>query len=294
LIFDAHCDVLYQLHKDQSKNFQSDRFLHVTHEQLKAAGSKVQCMAIFLPPETKANEKIVNPNNDVKVISSKNDIDHLKPGEVGVVLTLEGCEAIEEDLTKLRTLYRLGVRSVGLTWNPANAVADGAMEERGGGLTAFGREVVKQLNSLRLWTDVSHLSERGFWDVIELADYPIASHSNCYELCQHPRNLKDKQIDGLIKKDGMIGLTFVPFFVKEKGQVDLQDLLLHVEHICERGGERNLGFGSDFDGIDETIRGLSSFKEYSNWIDLLQRHYSEEQVENFLFNNFINRFPSIG
>lgn len=102
------------------------------------------------------------------------------------MLTLEGCEAIGESLTQLRTLLRLGVRSVGLTWNDANMVADGALEQRGGGLTRFGKEVVQLLNEQQCWTDVSHLSERAFWDVMELAHYPIASHSNAYTLCPHP------------------------------------------------------------------------------------------------------------
>src|SRR5690606_3795964 len=96
-------------------------------------------------------------------------------------------------------LYRLGVLSLGLTWNKANLLADGASEPRGGGLTEFGREVVALNNKYGVLTDVSHLSERGFWDVIELAEAPFASHSNARALCDHPRNLTDEQIRALIQ-----------------------------------------------------------------------------------------------
>ena len=93
----------------------------------------------------------------------------LKQDEIGAILTLEGCEALGKDEMKLRLFYRLGVRSFGLTWNYANLLADGALETRGAGLTTFGKHIVQELNTLHVWTDVSHLNERSFWDVIEIA-----------------------------------------------------------------------------------------------------------------------------
>jgi membrane dipeptidase len=236
-------------------------------------------------------EKILKPNPRIKLVRSKKDIDSLKENEIGAVLTLEGCEAIEENLVKLRVLYRLGLRSVGLTWNYANAVADGAKEQRGGGLTHFGQAVIKELNDLKMWTDVSHLSEKAFWDTMELAEFPIASHSNCYHLCRHPRNLKDDQIKALIQKNGVIGITFVPEFVEENGNARISDVIRHIDHICSLGGELHLGFGSDFDGTDKTIPHLSRYKDYKQLIEALLKYYSTEQVKNFLFYNFVRRFP---
>lgn len=208
------------------------------------------------------------------------------------MLTLEGCEAIGESLTQLRTLLRLGVRSVGLTWNDANMVADGAFEQRGGGLTKFGKEVVRLLNEQQCWTDVSHLSERAFWDVIELAQYPIASHSNAYTLCPHPRNLRDDQIQALIKKNGVIGVTFVPQFLRHDTQTTtVTDVLRHVDYICSLGGENHIGFGSDFDGIFETVDQLANVSHYTHFINELLKHFKEEQVRKFLFCNFYERIP---
>ncbi|MBJ8053197.1 dipeptidase [Bacillus cereus] len=301
-IFDAHCDVLFQLWSAKGKkDFQNDSQLHITFEQLKKRKGSIQCFAIYVP-ETVAYEKRFEValqmidifHNEIlslpgmKFIQTKNDINMLKQDEIGALLTLEGCEAIGKEAMKLRLFYRLGVRSFGLTWNYANLLADGALEERGAGLTAFGRQVVQELNTLHLWTDVSHLNERSFWDVIEIAKKPIASHSNCYQLCGHPRNLTDEQIRALIKKNSIIGITFVPQFLTNERQANIADILRHVEYICSLGGEKNIGFGSDFDGILETVVGVEAYRDYENIINQLCKKYSESTVERFLYKNFVD------
>lgn len=307
MIFDAHCDVLLKLFLEPKKQaFQTKGGLHITYPQLKHSGSKVQLFAIYLPSYLKPGERfqaalemvnlfhnqILDSNPYMKLVTSRKEIEDLAEDEIGAMLTLEGAEAIEDDLTKLEILYRLGVRSVGLTWNWANAVADGALEPRGGGLTKFGGEVVSFLNDKKIWTDVSHLCEKAFWDTIDIADYPIASHSNAYSICPHPRNLRNEQINALIEKDSVLGITFVPPFLNKKGSADLSDIIRHIEHVCSLGGEDHVGFGSDFDGISETVLGLSRYEHYDNLIQILQRYYSETQVKKFLFENFYTRLPN--
>ncbi|MGE6346665.1 dipeptidase [Bacillus mycoides] len=302
-IFDAHCDVLFQLWSAKGKkDFQNDSQLHITFEQLMKRKGSIQCFAIYVP-ETVAYENRFEValqmidifHNEIlslpgmKFIQTKNDINMLKQDEIGALLTLEGCEAIGTEAMKLRLFYRLGVRSFGLTWNYANLLADGALEARGAGLTTFGRQVVQELNTLHLWTDVSHLNERSFWDVIEIAKNPIASHSNCYRLCGHPRNLTDEQIRALIKKNSIMGITFVPQFLTNERQANIADILRHVEYICSLGGEKNIGFGSDFDGILETVVGVEAYRDYENIINQLCKKYSESTVERFLYENFIDR-----
>lgn len=304
-IFDAHCDVLWQLWMGKGKkSFQNDLSLHITYDQLKQNGGSVQCFAIYVPEEVPYGQRfavalemtnifheqiLALPN--IKWIRTKEDIQRLGKDEIGALLTLEGCDAIGNELEKLKTLYYLGVRSVGLTWNYANLVADGALESRDGGLTLFGKKVVHELNRFKVWTDVSHLSEKGFWDVIELANHPIASHSNSYELCQHPRNLTNEQIKALIQKDGMIGITFVPMFLAANKSVCMDDILRHVEHVCMLGGEKNVGFGSDFDGITETVVHVERYEHYEYVINELLKRYKEEQVNNFTYRNFIHHIP---
>ncbi|MBY6267016.1 dipeptidase [Parageobacillus thermoglucosidasius] len=306
MIFDAHCDALMKLWMDQSLSFQNGQHLHVTFPALAEAKVKVQCFAIYIPENVPEEarftvalemidiffERIINRFPLIKFIRSKRDIDALEENEIGAMLTLEGCDAIGTSLVKLKTLLRLGVSSVGLTWNWANAVADGAWEQRGAGLTEFGRQVVRHLNEAKRWVDVSHLSEKAFWDVLEIAQFPIASHSNTYRFCPHPRNLRDEQIHALIEKNGMIGITFVPYFLtKESEKAMISDVLRHLEHVCSLGGARNVGFGSDFDGMEETAKGLENARCYANLVNELQKHYSEKEVERFLFRNFYDHLP---
>jgi membrane dipeptidase len=303
-IFDAHCDVLLKLWSDKI-DFDSEKELHISYSKLKDTGAKVQCFAIYIPESVKGAakfqaaldmidifyQKIINQYEDIKLVLTKQDIENLKENEIGAILTLEGCDAIENDIVKLNTLYRLGVRSVGLTWNYANAVADGVLEDRASGLSNFGKEVVKSLHEKKIWTDVSHLAEKGFWDVMELSDYVIASHSNAKVLCNHPRNLTDEQIKALIKKNSVIGVTFVPFFLSKSPKVTIKDVLGHIEYICALGGEKHIGFGSDFDGILLNVKGLENYRGYVKLIDTLLNHYSEETVQDFCFNNFKNNVP---
>ncbi|MGE6538128.1 dipeptidase [Bacillus luti] len=300
-IFDAHCDVLFQLWSAKGKkDFRNDPQLHITFEQLKKRKGSIQCFAIYVPETVAYEERFevalqmidifhseILSLAGMKFIQTKEDINMLKQDEIGALLTLEGCEAIGKDAMKLRLFYRLGVRSFGLTWNYANLLADGALETRGAGLTTFGKHIVQELNMLHLWTDVSHLNERSFWDVIEIAKNPIASHSNCYKFCQHPRNLNDEQIRALIKKNSVIGVTFVPQFLTSERQANITDIVRHIEYICSLGGEKNIGFGSDFDGILETVIDLTVYRDYENVVNELYKHYDVSTVERFLYDNFV-------
>lgn len=305
-IFDAHSDVLYKMWMDPTINFANSSKLHINYDQLKASGSKVQSFAIYIPEEVKPESrfevalemveifynKVVAPSPLLKVVRTKEDILGLKEEEIGAFLTLEGCDAIDQSIVKLQTLLRLGVSSVGLTWNYANFVADGVGEPRGAGLSSFGIEVVKEHNKASIWTDVSHLSLKGFWDVMEVADYPIASHSNAMAICNHRRNLLDEQIQALIKKNGMIGITFVPQFLSNRETATIDDVIKHLDYICSLGGENHVGFGSDFDGITDTTIGLENFSGYEGLVNKLLRYYSEIQVKKFLYQNFVANLPA--
>lgn len=304
-IYDAHCDALYKMFLNPSLHFYDSEQLQVNLSGLEKGKVTVQCFAIYVPesvhPDMKFHaalymvelffEKVLKPNPTLKLITKASQLDELVEGEIGAILALEGCDAIGTDILKLKTLIRLGVSSVGLTWNYANGVADGVLEERGAGLSRFGKRVVEVLNESRTWIDVSHLSERGFWDVMEWGDYPYASHSNAYSLCPHPRNLRDEQIKALIDRDSVMGITFVPNFLSGKPSATITDVLRHLEHVCALGGENHVGFGSDFDGSDQLVTELSSIREYENLKNELEKYYSAIQVEKFLYQNMSKRFP---
>ncbi|MBI2171311.1 MAG: membrane dipeptidase [Chloroflexi bacterium] len=136
-------------------------------------------------------------------------------GKRAAVLCIEGGHAIEDSLAVLRTYHELGVRYMTLTWNNSNNWADGCLDPpRHHGLTDFGRAVVREMNRLGMLVDVSHVSEETFWDAVKASVKPvIASHSCAWELCQHPRNLKDEQLKAVAQMGGVVCVTFAPGFV---------------------------------------------------------------------------------
>lgn len=318
-IIDTHCDALLKLQSQkrdnmtkiddkQPLNFTDDTTIDTNLTRLQTGSVKTQCFAIFIEPDIPAAEKwqhaleqidvfyeeILGKHAHVKHIKNWQDLHHLKEDEIGAALTLEGADAFGNDLTKLRTLYRLGVLSIGLTWNNANLCADGAGEPRGGGLTLLGKEVVALNNEHRVFTDVSHLTVAGFWDVMALADYPFASHSNARAICDHPRNLYDNQIEAMFKNNGFIDVVFAPPFISaDKQTVTIDDLLTHIDHLCSLGGEKHVGFGSDFDGIDEYVQHLEDASQYQHLIEALLKHYNEDQVRGFAYQNFMNHLPTL-
>jgi membrane dipeptidase len=179
---------------------------------------------------------------------------------MAAVLHLEGADAIDTDLDALHVLYRAGLRSLGLVWGRPNAFAEGVAvhfrrsPDTGPGLTGAGRELVRACNDLRVMIDVSHLNERGFWDVADLTDAPlVASHSNAYALCASTRNLTDPQLDAIAASDGMVGLNFAVNFLREDAARDagtpLEVMVRHIDYLVERVGIDRVGFGSDFDGV---------------------------------------------
>jgi membrane dipeptidase len=305
-IIDTHCDALLKLwQKPGQIQFYDSPELDTNVQRLQKGQVAVQFFAIFIYPDVKSDQKfqvaleqidyfhseVLAKNPMMKHVTSWDELDRLGENEIGAILTLEGADAFGNDLAKLRTFYRLGVKSIGLTWNNANLCADGAGEPRGAGLTLLGKEVVKLNNEQQVFTDVSHLSEKSFWDVMELADYPMASHSNARSLCDHPRNLYDEQAQAMFNNGGFIGIVYAPHFVKQGGEATISDVIKHIDHFCSLGGVNHLCLGSDFDGITSKVKGLEDASMYQDLINELLKHYKEDEVKGFAYQNFLNHRP---
>lgn len=305
-VIDLHCDALYKLWESNGTlSYANSPEIDANKERLMEGEIFVQAFAVFVDPfleqdrqfETALKqvdyfyEEILGKNPEIKHIKNWSDLSTLQEGEIGAILTLEGVGPIGNSMAKLRTLHRLGVRLIGLTWNDANLAADGVGEERGAGLTSFGKEIVQFNNDNLIFTDVSHLSERAFWDCLEVADYPIASHSNTKHFCDHPRNLSDEQIEAMFKKGGMIHVVYYPDFVKKDGQAQISDLIRHIDHLCMLGGVNLVGLGSDFDGFSPKIPGLQNASDTQNLINELLKHFREDEVKGFAYQNFLSNLP---
>jgi len=218
-------------------------------------------------------------------------------GKIAAILAIEGGEALEGKLSNLRIFYQLGVRLITLTWNQRNDIADGSdylNSKRG--LTSFGKNVVLEMNRLGMMIDVSHLSESGFWDVLKHSRHPvIASHSNCYQLCPHQRNLKDSQIRAIAEKGGLVGITYVPDFLRtENRKAVIDDVIQHIDHIVSLVGTDFIGLGSDFDGCLELPEGLEGAdKVFQIKEQLMQKGYKREDIQKIMGKNFMNFFRRV-
>ena len=196
-------------------------------------------------------------------------------GKLAAILVIENSDGVERSLNILKSLHHLGVRSIGLTHDPTSwAAAGNAETDSGGGLTRFGVQLVKEMNRLGMLVDVSHISEHGFWNVLEIAERPvIASHSNCKALCGHPRNLTDEQIKRIAQNGGVIGATFVTWFIDDDAP-SFSRYIDHIDHIVNLVGDDHVGIGSDFDGGGEQLRDATEFPKITE--ALLERGYSPE------------------
>lgn len=283
---------------------------HVDLARLAAGGVSCQVFTLFVPPTVppawntlRALEILDAVAQEVGALEDKllwvhrgADLDRARQeGRIAILVTLEGCEVLGGSLATLRAFYRLGVRAAGLTWNVRNELADGVGEPRGAGLTGFGREVVAEMNNLGMVVDVSHLSEAGFWEVLEISRQPvIASHSNARRLCDHRRNLTDDQIRALARKGGVIGINFCPEFLTDRGPATLQDVVRHIEYMIELAGPDHVGLGSDFDGIPSTPSGLEDVSQLPRLTEaLLAAGLGEETVQKVLGHNFLRVFREV-
>lgn len=308
LVFDAHADTIaIDVVEGRRHLTDTGRGGHVDLARLSAGGVTVQVFTLFVPPA------VPTPYNALRALAildalyeevrmapdafvwvrRASDIDEaFRLRKVGIVVTLEGCEVLAGQLSMLRTFYRLGVRAAGLTWNVRNELADGVGEARGAGLTAFGREVVAEMNRLGMVVDVSHLSEAGFWEVLELSAHPvIASHSNARALCDHVRNLTDDQIRALARKGGVMGINFFPGFLRQEGAARLDDVLRHIDYVVELAGPDHVGLGSDYDGISKVPEGLEDPSRLPALTEALARRgYDDETIRKILGENFARVF----
>ena len=218
-------------------------------------------------------------------------------GKIGALLSVEGGNVLEGDLHVLHILYRLGVRMFGLCWSLSNEIATGCRDtgpdDRG--LLPFGREVVQECDRLHVMIDLSHASDRTFWDVQALAKGPLcASHSCARALCpDQNRNLTDEMLEALSKGGGYIGVNFSHDFLVGGGyppehRASVEDVVRHIEYMAARAGVRAIGIGSDYDGIRRTPMGLEDCGCLGAIAEaLLRRNWTEEAVRGVMGENFL-------
>lgn len=303
-VFDGHCDTILRAYQD-GRGFRKN-VGHLDLERMAAHGYWAQFFALFwdqgeTPPEPEKSLwdvfqaeyqvffKELERNSDILALCRTAGEAELawKSGKQAAFLSVEGAELLDCDLQKLERAYELGVRAVNLTWNYENALSGSNDQSPEKGLTAQGRAFVEKMQGLGMLVDVSHLSDPGFWDVIDMAKKPIfASHSNSRAVCSHPRNLTDGQFTAIIGNRGVAGLNMCDLFLGP--DPDLDTAVAHIEHWLGLGGEKNISLGGDWDGITRPPRGVSGIQNLDKLIErLLGQNYSEDLVKDLLCNNLM-------
>jgi len=225
-------------------------------------------------------------------------VDDFREGEVTAIVHMEGAEAIADDLSNLADWYDRGLRSIGIVWSRPNVFAEGvpfrfpALQDTGPGLTDAGRSLVRACNELGILVDVSHLNERGFWDVVETSSRPVVvTHSNAHALCASTRNLTDAQLFAIRDSGGVVGVNFAVTFLREDGMNDfektgLDEIVRHVEYLAERMGIDHVAFGSDFDGavVPAALGGVSGLPRL---VDALRDRFEPDEVERITHGNWL-------
>ena len=292
-LFDCHCDTAVRVWL--TGRSLRENSLHLDLMRLKKFSPAAQVFAVCTEtledPQGKAaavirhfKERIEMNADIVKLCLNSHDIvSTMAGGKIAALLSVEGAEQIDD----IEMAYALGVRVVHITWNFDNGLC-GSVMGSGAGLSEKGRCFVKKAQELGVLLDTSHISQQGFWEVLEISRKPvIAGHSNTRALCPVPRNLSDEQFIALENQGVGAGINLYPEFLGRGRDIDA--VFAHVEHFMALGGEKAVFLGCDLDGIDEMPKGIHGVEDLGKIYEVLLRHnYPESLVRDVFINNIMN------
>lgn len=283
-VADMHCDTISEIYGAQRNGVKANllkNHLHIDLEKLTKGDYLLQNFAMYVNMKKHDNpleyclelidlyyqELALNEDKIGIALSYEDIMKNQKAGKISALLTIEEGGVLKGSLTNLRNFYRLGVRMLTLTWNYKNGIGfpnfkfiEGEIPnpytpDTINGLTDFGIELIGEMEQLGMIIDVSHLSDAGFYHVLEHTTKPfVASHSNARSVCNHVRNLTDDMIRKLANRGGVIGINYCPAFLQEVlGDVvaegTIAAIVENIKYIISIGGYECIGLGSDFDGI---------------------------------------------
>ena len=300
-LFDGHCDTILKCYLEGGGLRRQTG--HLDLERRRGKGRWAQFFATFGSPEDMPDRSLwevfleeyalfrseIDANADLVTFcrTGAEAEAAFAAGKTAAFLSAEGAELLDCDLEKLRMAHRMGVRIVNITWNHPNALSGTNAEEPDRGLSEQGRAFVKTMGELGMLVDVSHLSDPGFWDVMEITHRPVvATHSNSRALFPHPRNLTDEQFTAIINTNGVAGLNMYAGFLGD--DPDFDTVVSHLEHFLALGGENNVSMGGDWDGITSMPQGMNGIQDMEKLYEhLLRRNYSETLLEKVFYSNLM-------
>jgi membrane dipeptidase len=314
VMIDLHNDILYKMLTDPYYRFADfHTYNHTDIPRLKTGGVDIQFFVAWVSPSTypenpyeKAvemftifkDEAAANPDDLQLALSPEEALSIVDHGKIAGVLCVEGGHTIENSIEKLYNLYDLGMRYLTITWNNSTewAVASSDPLSATVGLSDFGRQVIRALDSLGVVIDISHTGIKTIEDILEVTINPIiASHSGVRALRNHHRNLYDEQIIAIANSGGVIGVVFYPSFLSSISQsVTINTVVQHIDYIVGLVGIDHVAIGSDFDGIESTPSGLEDVSKFPALTQrLLQVGYTHEDVYKILGGNILRVFNQV-
>ncbi len=254
--FDLHCDTVFEIYKKKSDFFDTSLAVNFNKPPFL---KWCQTFAFFIKDDTK--EPFSLYKNMLSYFSAKAD---LLPKSLKYLLAVEGGAVLEEEIDRLYILKKDKIKFLSLAWNGETALAGGADSDKG--LTSLGKKAIELMNRLKIACDLSHLNEKSFMKAVEHSSYPLATHSNCYSICRHKRNLKPEQIKAVAEKKGIIGLCFYPEFL---GCNVFEGIYKNIFYLLDRGYEDIIAIGSDFDGgkLDKRLNGITKVPELYRYLE---------------------------
>ncbi len=312
-VFDAHEDIWTHI---AQKRLAGERevFKRYHLENHKKGSVKGGIFVIWIDPpftnnplerlETISREmqaEILENQEIIQIVKTYEDYEKsLSLGQLGVVIGLEGLSYITNSLKPLENLYGIGARHASLTWNEENALATGVRGSQDRGLTPLGKQMIREMEALKMIVDVSHANEKSFWDIASICSRPIiASHSNAKSMWDHPRNLSDEQLKLIRQTGGVVGINSYPAFVGKNRNMD--DLINQIDYIVAKIGIDHVGCGFDFcDYLDwekedktpneaskDILNGLEGTAEIPKLFKSLKAiGYSDDACEKIAHGNF--------
>lgn len=300
-VFDLHCDTALALLGEDLKQTSSLKHndCHIDLDRASTLGGYAQCFACFTttvgggPKPVEVFEREIDTilremernSRQISLAYTPEEISqNLEKGMMSGILTIEGPAGFGFDPELLEDLHRLGFRITTLGWNEKNPLT--GSHKTGGGLTDLGKAYVKEAQRLGMVVDVSHISDEGFWDIMEITKAPvIASHSNSRSVCNVSRNLTDDMFLAICKTGGVTGINLCPDFLGVNPNLDtVCDHIFHFLTLDPTG--KHIALGGDLDGIGSLPEGFTGVQDYEKLAQrLLERGLSEQQVRDIFWNN---------
>lgn len=303
---DLHCDTASRMLYSNG-NLKNNKFFSIDISKLKKGEALAQVFAFFIDIGEVKNpfiefqvmyknfiNEVKKNKSSIEIATNIEDLQRIQnSNKIAAFLSIEEGEVLQGEIENIEKVYDMGIRFITLTWNYKNLIGFPNYQYlyTDKGLTTLGIEMVREMESKGIVPDASHLSDKGFYDLVEYCKKPfIVTHSNSRYIKEHPRNLTDDMIKKLSEKGGVMGINFCSDFVGRNSITQIDDLVRHINHIRDVGGIEVISLGSDFDGIENEVEIKDASQMNKLVLALEKAGYTEDEVEKIMYKNALRFF----